>query len=148
MFSKASQYGIRALIYLVSEADSGRKVSVRELSQKIDIPEAFTAKILQILGRQGLVSSVKGPRGGFFMDSNASDLPVIEVVRAIDGRDVLSGCTLGLPKCDSTHPCPLHDKFAHIRDELVRILSDMTIQQMASRLNAGEVFLKQFESAF
>ena len=63
MFSKACEYGIRAAVYIAHQSMEGRRVSLKEIAEKIDSPVAFTAKILQQLSRNGIVESIKGAGG-------------------------------------------------------------------------------------
>lgn len=65
MFSKASQYAIKAIIYIWTKSLQDSKAGAKEIGSEIDAPEAFTAKILQQLSRAKLIGSVKGPNGGF-----------------------------------------------------------------------------------
>ena len=68
MFSKACEYGIRAAVYITLQSLEGRRVSVNEIAEEIDSPIAFTAKTLQLLTRNDIIKSVKGPTGGFEID--------------------------------------------------------------------------------
>jgi Rrf2 family transcriptional regulator, iron-sulfur cluster assembly transcription factor len=61
MFSKACEYGIRAVIYIWAQTKEGKKLGVKDICKEIDAPEYFTAKILQSLARQSIISSSKGP---------------------------------------------------------------------------------------
>ena len=72
MFSKACEYGIRAVIYIWSQSEEGKKIGIKDISKEIDGPEFFTAKILQSLAKQGVVSSAKGPNGGFFIEKESA----------------------------------------------------------------------------
>ncbi|MDO8897370.1 MAG: Rrf2 family transcriptional regulator, partial [Bacteroidales bacterium] len=74
MLSNACKYAIRALIYLATRMNDGVKVSIRELSAEIDSPEPFTAKIMQSLSKQEIISSVKGPHGGFYIDEKQAEI--------------------------------------------------------------------------
>ncbi|MGN6646883.1 MAG: RrF2 family transcriptional regulator [Cytophaga sp.] len=68
MFSKACKYGIRSIIHIAAQSQAGKRSSLKEIAAQIDSPEAFTAKILQVLSRNNLIDSSKGPQGGFEMD--------------------------------------------------------------------------------
>lgn len=68
MFSKTCEYAIRAMIFIAQRSKDGQRVGIREIAKGIDSPEHFIAKILQQLARKGVVASVKGPNGGFFLD--------------------------------------------------------------------------------
>jgi Rrf2 family protein len=142
MFSKACKYAIRALIYLASRSEEPEKTGLREIAAEIDSPEAFTAKIMQILSKQNLVNSAKGPHGGFYIDPQAPEIKLIDVVKAIDGTQSIYGCGLGLKSCSETEPCPIHHEFSAIRNGLAKLLHEQTIQQLARELKAGKSVLK------
>jgi Rrf2 family protein len=145
MFSKACKYAIRSLIYLASRSGEPEKTGLREIAAEIDSPVAFTAKIMQILSKQNLVNSAKGPHGGFFIDTHAPEIKLIEVVKAIDGTQSIYGCGLGLNSCSESQPCPIHHEFSTIRDGLANLLNEQTIQQLARELKEGKSVLKHHQ---
>lgn len=142
MFSKSCEYGIRAIIYIASENEKGEKVGISEICKNIEAPEHFTAKILQILSRNKIVSSQKGVHGGFYLDDFQKDIRLIDVVTAIDGKALFTGCGLGLKQCSETNPCPLHNKFKAIRNDIKRMLEDTSIDELARNLKKGKSVLK------
>ena len=85
MFSKACEYGIRAILYIARKSKDGTRVGIREISKAIDSPEPFMAKFLQSLSRKGLVLSIKGPSGGFYMENVHRRISLADIVVAIDG---------------------------------------------------------------
>lgn len=144
MFSKACEYGIRASIYIAEQSMLGKRVNQKEISKAIDSPEAFTAKILQQLSKNNLVHSEKGPSGGFTMDNSTIDkMKLSHIVFAIDGDEVYKGCGLGLKKCNEKKPCPAHDKFKIVRDELKKMLETTTVKELTFGLKDGYTFLKR-----
>lgn len=144
MFSKACEYGIRASVYIALQSLDGRRVSVTEIAEEIDSPNAFTAKILQQLTRNNIVNSVKGPTGGFEIDREEMDnVKLNMIVKAIDGDKIYKGCGLGLKECDAQKPCPLHDKFVDIRTDLSRMLKSTSLFELATGLEIGMTFLKR-----
>ena len=68
MFSKTCEYGLRAVIFIAQESKIDNKLSITAISDAIDSPKPFTAKILQQLTKNKIVQSIKGPHGGFFID--------------------------------------------------------------------------------
>ena len=138
MFSKTCEYAIRAVIFISAETGSGQRVGVDEISKRIAAPRHFTAKILQTLSKKNLVNSQKGINGGFYLDAAQRNLPVLEIVTAIDGEKIFTDCGLGLAQCSDKNPCPLHDKFLGIRSGLRQILTDSTIDQLAGKLHDGQ----------
>lgn len=141
MFSKSCEYGIRAIIYIAAENKRGEKVGISEICENIEAPAHFTAKILQILSRNGIVSSQKGVHGGFFLDENQRKTKLIEVVTAIDGKEIFTGCGLGLKQCSASNPCPLHDKFKAIRNDLKKMLDSTTIDELGNSIKKGKTVL-------
>jgi len=142
MFSKSCEYGIRAVIYIVSASKNGEKVGISEICQNIDAPEHFTAKILQILTRNRIVGSQKGVHGGFYLDDYQKRLALIEVVTAIDGKTLFTGCGLGLKQCSETNPCPIHSKFKSIRNDIKTMLEQTTIEELGNSIKKGKSVLK------
>jgi Rrf2 family protein len=144
MFSKACEYGIRAALLIAQESKSGKKIQLVEIANKIDSPVAFTAKSLQKLSRAGLISAVKGPYGGYFMnDLQRKSQTISDIVKAIDGDDLFTGCALGLKSCDATKPCPLHFEFVKIREQLNTLLIKSKLEGLGVQLKAEKSFLKR-----
>lgn len=144
MFSKACEYGIRAIIYIAEQSPKGEKVNIKEIAKAIDSPEAFTAKILQQLARCRIVNSSKGPAGGFFIDkSQLEDTMLSDIVSAIDGDSILKGCALGLPECSNEKPCAIHHKFVEVRGDLKYMLENTSLFELAENMQNGKAFLKR-----
>ncbi|WP_417370182.1 RrF2 family transcriptional regulator [Gelidibacter japonicus] len=143
MFSKACEYGIKASIYIALNSYDGNRVSLKEIAKEIASPEAFTAKILQDLVRYKIINSVKGAYGGFEIPKeDISSIKLSQIVTAIDGDDIYHGCGLGLNVCDENHPCPVHDQFKTIRNELKVMLESTNLEQLALDIKSGASFLK------
>jgi Rrf2 family protein len=143
MFSKACEYALRAALYISVKGVKGSRLGIPEIAKKIDAPVAFTAKILQTLSREGIISSIKGPNGGFFIGPNAQPVSLAAIVKAIDGSDdVLHTCTLGLKECSDKFPCPIHHEVKHYKEHLRKVMREATVQGLANDLAKGKTFLK------
>lgn len=142
MFSKACEYAIRASLYISIKSIDGSKLGIKEIAKEIDSPAHFTAKILQTLTREGIISSIKGPNGGFFLDPNAKPVPLTAIVKAIDGETILHSCSLGLKECSDKFPCPIHNDIKSYKERLRKIMKEKTLQQLGNDLVKGKTFLK------
>ena len=143
MFSKSCNYAIKASIFIAKYSLENEKVGFVDVAKEIDSPQAFTAKILQTLVKAGIIDSVKGVNGGFYIPMRRiSTTFLVQIVEAMDGTSVFSGCGLGLAQCDENHPCPVHDKFKSIRDELSAMLHTTNLEELALGIKSGETFLK------
>ncbi len=144
MLSKACEYAIRATLLIASYGLKGERVSIKDIAEATDSPMAFTAKVLQQLSKGGIVHSVQGKQGGFEMSREQMERTKLShIVKLIDGDHIFTGCGLGLPQCDARKPCPLHNRFAEIRNDLYRMLENSTVLDMAMGLQNGVTFLKR-----
>lgn len=141
MFSKACEYALKIMIYLCSVKQEEKLASLKDISQSIDSPEAFTAKILQQLVKSGLLESLRGPTGGFKLIERP--ITLIEIVEAIDGDGIVTNCVLGLEECGEEHPCPVHDKFTVIRKRLKGVLNKTKLSDIKVGVIEGNRFLRQ-----
>jgi len=141
MFSKTCEYGIRAMIFISQKSSEGIKVGVKEISKGIDSPEHFIAKILQDLSRRGLVTSYKGPNGGFFIEKE-SVITLADIVKAIDGDKLFVKCGLGLGYCSEEHPCPIHNDFKVIRNSISEMLNKSKLNEYNDLLKNNITHLK------
>lgn len=145
MISKSCKYAFRAVILLASKSEQNVKLSVKEIAEEIEAPPAFTGKVLQMLKKHNIINSLKGPYGGFFCEKRHLKLPVINIVNAIDGPSIFEECILGLHDCSSERPCPMHERHSKTKDLLIKSFEETTIENLASGLNEGHVFITNVE---
>ncbi|UYQ91462.1 Rrf2 family transcriptional regulator [Chitinophaga horti] len=143
VFSKTCEYAIRAVFYIAHRTMDGSRVGIKEIAAEIDSPESFLAKILQDLSRKGLIQSMKGPNGGFYLEPKSMKRPLADIVTAIDGEEVFKGCGMGLKHCSEKHPCPLHKQFKKVRNELSHMLNTTSIGQFNKDLLNGQLALRK-----
>jgi len=125
------------------KSKDGRRIGIPEIATAIDAPTPFTAKILQTLAREGIISSIKGPNGGFYVDPDAEPVLLSDIITAIDGSDqVLSSCALGLRDCSDKYPCPIHHQVKQYKDRLRKVMKSTTIQDLSLDLAKGKTFLR------
>ncbi|TAK52426.1 MAG: transcriptional regulator, partial [Bacteroidetes bacterium] len=94
LFSRQCEYAIQAVLYLALKPHE-EKTSIKELTQHLDLPYHFAAKILQALSRKGLLVSHKGSLGGFALATSAENITLYQIVEAVDGVGMFKGCLLG-----------------------------------------------------
>lgn len=143
MFSKACQYGIKSVIYIWKQSQIGLKVGAKETAAYVDAPEPFTAKILQDLVRKKIIGSQKGPTGGFYVGQEHEVFSLMDLVIAIDGDGIFTGCGLGLKACSELNPCPLHHKINKVRSEMIEMLTKKSLKQLAEEVESGETVLRR-----
>ena len=134
MFSKSCKYAIRAVLYLALNSDEDKKIGVEEIAKQIDVPRHFLAKTLQLLTKRNIISSTKGPNGGFYLDDENRQSNLYEVIEIVDGNDSFISCVLGVKECSNTNPCPYHHLVIASRTKLEKTLKNETIEQTAKKI--------------
>ena len=143
IFTKASEYGIKAAVYIAQQSIGNKRVGLKTIAKEIDSPEAFTAKILQTLVKDRIIKSTQGPKGGFHLETETlSNVRLLDIVISLEGPIKNNACVLGLKECSATKPCPIHHKFKAINKELIKMLSETTLDEMSNSVINGFTFLK------
>ncbi len=144
MFSKSCEYGIKAVIYIAQKSLQNERVRLDDIASAIDSPVAFTAKILQLLSRNNIIHSVMGANGGYEIPKEKIDkITLLQLVKIIDGELIYNGCGLGLTECNNDVPCPIHNDFIKVRNELKQMLQNTTILKLITNLGNGLTHLKR-----
>lgn len=143
MFSKTCEYAIRALIFIARKSKHGSKVGIKEIAAGTDAPESFVAKILHDLNKKGLVQSLKGPTGGFFLDKKSLQNSLADIVNAVDGDNIFQGCALGLNYCSEQKPCPIHEEFKKVRKDFYDLLQRAKLHELQEQQESNLNYIKQ-----
>jgi Rrf2 family protein len=141
MLSKTCKTAIKAVIYLSSKFDAKENTGIKEISEYINASEHTVGKILQILVKENIIKSVKGPYGGFYISKEEQKQPIINIVEAIDGKQIFKSCGLGLSKCSSSHPCPIHDDYKEAMDIVEKLFRQKKILELCDPVNRGLAYL-------
>jgi Rrf2 family protein len=141
MLSYTCKTAIKAVIYLAAKNEQGEKAGILEVSKHIDASEHTVGKILQTLARHGLINSVKGPSGGFFMSKTQQNQPISNIVETIEGKQIFKECGLGLSKCSALHPCPIHDDYKAARDMIEKLFREKKIRDLRDPVTNGLAYL-------
>lgn len=141
MLSSTCKTAIKAVIYLASKFESGENAGIKEIAEFIDASEHTIGKLMQTLVKQGVVNSVKGPSGGFYISKEQRKQPIINIVEAIDGKQLFKECGLGLSKCSGSRPCPIHYDYKEARDKVEKLFSTRKIADLCEPVNDGLAYL-------
>lgn len=128
IFSRKSDYGLRALIYLAERRNKG-PVTLSEIATRLKIPKAFLSKILQQLAKKGVVRSLKGPSGGFVLAVEPKHVSMKEIITEIDGPLRVFECFASGTDCSFSGDCLILDVFNKVEDEIARVLSGYTLAE-------------------
>ena len=143
MLSSSCRYGIRAVIYLASQPSTNGKTGIKQISKDLNLPSPFLAKILQQLAKQKILSSSKGPHGGFSLLKDPRKITLIDIVNTIDGYDTFTDCIMHNGSCEGVEKegkrCPLHQDYEKSRRELIKLFSNRTIHELVIKSTNTEL---------
>lgn len=126
IFSRKSDYGLRALMYLAGRRARG-PVTLNEIAEKLMIPKAFLSKILQQLAKKGVVRSLKGPSGGFVLAAEPAELTMQEILVEIDGPTRVFECFATEADCTYSDDCMIRDVFGEVEAKIGQVLAQYTL---------------------
>lgn len=141
MISNSSKYALKAVLYLAVNSSENNKILAKDLSARTNAPQAYLSKLLQELSRHNIVSSTKGPNGGFYLTDENRSVHLMNIINIIDGDNRLTSCMLSLNKCDASHPCPMHDLVGDTKTNFIKNLEETTVKDLVLDIQEGRSFL-------
>jgi Rrf2 family protein len=142
MVTRNTEYAFRALVYIQLKNFENIRPGVSEISREIDAPEAYLAKIMQTLSRHRIVDSRKGRGGGFYFPEGGSEISLYDVILIMEGDACFKKCAFGFKNCSDFNPCPLHDRFAKVREDFLEITRSETIRSVTQKILDGKATLR------
>ena len=130
MLTKRTGYAILALACL-SDRDN-QWVLVQEIAARTDVPKPYLHKILHALGKNGLIQTKRGYRGGMALERPASEIFLWDLIDAVEGLEWSHGCMLGLSECSDERPCSAHEFWVAERNEIGAKLKQISLAQVAT----------------
>jgi len=112
---------------------------IDEVSRRERIPKSFLAKIFQSLVKAGLVRSMRGAGGGFALVKPPADIPVLDIIEAVEGRIVFQRCQMARPDCEHAGGCALCGLFERAQDGLKDALTRTTLADLIQQQEKIEV---------
>ncbi len=141
MLSNASKYAIRAVLYLAENSSRNNKFGAKFIAEELEIPRPFIAKLLQKLAKNKVISSIKGPNGGFYTSSENLKKNICDILEIIENEDIFDGCFLGLPQCSDENPCPVHFIVLPFKEALLKKFKEQTIKDFADEVKKTGAYL-------
>lgn len=104
-------------------------VTTRQIAVATKVPEGYLAKVIQSLGRAGLVHSQRGLHGGSTIGRAPATITIFDIVNAIDPVKRIATCPLGL-KSHGVNLCPLHKRMDAALDMVEQAFKDSTLAEL------------------
>lgn len=146
VLSRTSQYAIQALIYIATQPP-GEPVLNRDIADRLNVPAAYLAKILQSLCKHGLLDSFRGRLGGFCLRDGMHKTTLMQVLLLTEGPDFTKNCILGLKECSDETACPMHFKWKPVKNKIITMMNDMCLADLAKAVLTGKYRLADLPAA-
>lgn len=137
MLSNQSKYAIRGVIYLAIKSSEGNKLGSKDVGEQIQVPVPFLAKIFQHLSKEKIISSAKGPKGGFYLTKDQLQGNLMSIIASLDSEDNFNSCYMGLPKCSDANPCAIHHLASPFNHSIKEEFKKKTIVEFARDAEKG-----------
>lgn len=139
-FSTRARYGLRAMLELALNYGKG-PVSVKTISENQEISEAYLEQLLALLGKAGLVKSVRGAQGGYLLAQEPAGIRVGDIIRALEGPIAPVDCVKRKDPliCTRAEKCVSRIVWERIRDAVDEVLDSLTLEDLRTELEKMEV---------
>ena len=136
LYSKSAEYAIQAMIYL-TENKSDSPTMIHKIASSYGIPSQFLSKIMQSLVKHRLIHATRGRTGGVTLAKSPEKIYLNDIVVCIDGPILENPqCVIGLNLCSDEVPCPLHDQWKPIKENMRQMLENESLKHLADRVIA------------
>jgi Rrf2 family cysteine metabolism transcriptional repressor len=130
--SKKTDYALMAIQYMASRGND-RVVNTKEIAEEYRIPVELLAKVLQKLGKRGLVVSQNGPKGGYLLAKPSDSISVLSIIQAIEGHVGITECYHNEDsQCMQMARCNIRTPLRNIQNSIYNLLDSMSIEDMST----------------
>ncbi len=126
--TRKTDYAIRSILYLCEKKN--KIVDVNEIAKQKLIPKIFLSKILQKLCKKGVVKSLKGKKGGFYLAKDPSKLTLMEIIEIMQGPISINICVVNKRKCKLSNLCSVHPIWVNLREEMEEKFKRITFEEL------------------
>ncbi len=127
IFSKSFGYALRGVLYIIMAGEKKPMVQLDEIASELAIPRHFLGKVMKKLVKGGVLSSLKGPYGGFCTNEITMETTLLKLVDLTGEPEEFTSCVLRLRKCNAENPCPMHHQIESLRDQWQTLLMSTTV---------------------
>ena len=127
------RYAVTAMLDLVINSDNG-PISLADISKRQEISLSYLEQLFAKLRKQELVSSVRGPGGGYKLSRAANTIFIAEIVDAVNESIDATNCG-GKGNCHGGEVCLTHHLWSDLSDQIHTFLSNISLQSLVDRRN-------------
>jgi Rrf2 family protein len=129
--STKGRYGLRAMMDLAAHQSEGRPVFLADVAKRQDISEKYLEHIFSALRNAGLVSTLRGRKGGFLLSRAPAEITASDIITALEGRFAVVDCVREPKTCDRADACAARDIWGLLGTKIEEVLSGFTLKELA-----------------
>ena len=135
--STKGRYGLRILLDLATHQDKG-PVNLGDISKRQEISEKYLWQVINLAKAAGLVTSARGPKGGYSVAKPPDQITMLDIISALEGPVTLVDCLDKSDFCNRSSSCVTREVWAHIEDSLKKTMNSITLQELVEKQQARE----------
>ncbi|MEJ2360287.1 MAG: Fe-S cluster assembly transcription factor [Gammaproteobacteria bacterium] len=135
------RYAVTAMLDLALHFEDG-PITLADISQRQCISLSYLEQLFAKLRRQGLVESTRGPGGGYRLSRAPKEIPVADVILAVDEKVETTRCG-GLANCQDDEQCLTHELWAELSQEIYQFLCGISLGDLVEREGVRDVSERQ-----
>ncbi len=139
------RYAVTAMLDLAIHHGEG-PITLADIAQRQGISLSYLEQLFSRLRKRQLVSSVRGPGGGYTLGRDASDISVAEVITAVDENVDTTRCG-GAHNCQDNQKCLTHELWHDLSDRIHDYLSRISLDDLMQRREVQEIAQRQEDKA-
>jgi Rrf2 family protein len=138
--SAQEEYGLRCLTQLAT-LGAGEFLTLGQIAEREGMSQANAGKVLWLLNKAGLVTSIRGTKGGYMLARPAGEVRLSEVIKVLDAGEVEGHCKTYpgvLDSCVHTGDCGIRSVIVNVHEVVERALSGITLAQLVGSEQKSE----------
>ncbi len=124
------RYGTRALFEIAKNQSAKKPVKRKIIIEKQQIPESFLENILISLKNSGIINAIRGPKGGFVLNKEPSEITMLDVYLTFEGKLSLVDCLTNEDECGRTKHCVARPVWQRLQKAQEDVLGSTTVQDL------------------
>lgn len=127
--STKGKYGLKAMFELALSSN-GEPVSLKYIAKKQGISDQYLEQIFSILKKAGLVKSVRGAQGGYYISKKPNEITVADILKVLEGDMAFTECLLDKDLCENFDSCATKYVWAKIKESIEEVTNSISLQDM------------------
>ena len=136
-----SRYAVTAMLDLAGQKRE-KPVSLADISRRQEISLSYLEQLFAKLRKKGLVTSIKGPGGGYLLARSANKVSVADILDSVDENVDVTRCS-GKGNCQRGAVCLTHELWSEFSDEIRNYLSGINLENLKGREHVKRVIVRQ-----